>query len=67
MELPGVVGSLWPLRQQLTHLEQGGGADHQREGEGGITRREGQAQQLDEGQVDDAGHQHRNPEQHGHQ
>ena len=61
------MGRLWPLRQQLTHLEQGGGPYHQGEGEGGIARRERQAQQLDEGQVDDACHQHGYPQQHGHQ
>ena len=67
MELLGITGRLWPLRQQVTHLEQGGGPDHQGEGESGVTRRERQAQQLDEGQVDDAGHQHGDPEQHRHQ
>ena len=66
-DLLDIVSALLKPFHQMSHFEQSGGTDHQREGEGGITRREGQTQQFDEGQIDDAGHQDRDTKQHGHQ
>ena len=41
----------------MRQFEQGGGADHHGKGEGGIARIERQSQQVQEGDVDEQGHQ----------